>query len=357
MTKDTPSRHCYISRNYKDVNSAGGKAKTDIECIMQNMGFVNLGLKRTTHKNKIVDFLLTFSGVCMAMLRLRRGDVLVLQYPVKKYYTMLCRHAHRRGARVVTIIHDLGSFRRKKLTIPQEIKRLSDSDVVIAHNEKMMSWLKENGLQVRLTTLGIFDYLNREDAPEVGVDLTDNNGSDGRDLMFVGSMAPSQNRFIYDLGKRLQHTKMFLYGGAFDASLAPANGSLVAKGFARDMDLITGAQGNFGLSWYGDSLDFGSGKIGEYMAYNNPHKVSLYLRCGMPVILWKEAGLASFVEREGVGLCVDSLTDIEQTLSALDDTTIAAMRRNVARVAARIKAGKYFEEAFTNALLLLENPD
>ena len=31
----------YLSRNYRDTNSAGNKAKTDIEDIMADMGFRN----------------------------------------------------------------------------------------------------------------------------------------------------------------------------------------------------------------------------------------------------------------------------------------------------------------------------
>ena len=85
---------CYLSRNYKETNSAGNKAKTDMEAIMQ--------------------------------------------YPLKKYYELVCDMAHVRGARVVTLIHDLGSFRRKALSVEREIRRLNHSDVVIAHNESML---------------------------------------------------------------------------------------------------------------------------------------------------------------------------------------------------------------------------
>ena len=78
--------------------------------------------------------------VLKSILCLRKGDVLVLQYPLKKYYAFVCNMAHLRGCKVVTLIHDLGSFRRKKLTIPQEIARLDHSDCVIVHSERMRDW-------------------------------------------------------------------------------------------------------------------------------------------------------------------------------------------------------------------------
>ena len=112
-------------------------------------------------------------------------------------------------------------------------------------------------------------------------------------------------------------------------------------------------KGDFGLSWYGESLTEGKGKIGEYMSYNNPHKVSLYLRCHAPVIISKTAGLASFVEDNGIGITVDSLCDIDTVLSGVTDGQYRQMKQNVMRVSERIASGYYFEHAFKRAVALL----
>ena len=138
---------CYLSRNYRGVDNAGNKAKTDIEQIMESHGFRNVGLKQTRYRNVVVAFCRTLFSVLKSILCLRKGDVLVLQYPLKKYYAFVCNMAHLRGCKVVTLIHDLGSFRRKKLTIPQEIARLDHSDCVIVHSERMRDWLLEHGGQ------------------------------------------------------------------------------------------------------------------------------------------------------------------------------------------------------------------
>ena len=104
----------YISRNYKGLNSAGNKAKSDIEGIVERTcGFRNAGLPLSTYTNTVVHFVMNLAGVLKAPFCLRRGDVLLLQYPLKKYYAFVCNMAHLRGAKVVTLIHDLGSFRRK----------------------------------------------------------------------------------------------------------------------------------------------------------------------------------------------------------------------------------------------------
>ena len=160
-------RNCYLSRNYKGVDSAGNKAKTDIEHIMEEMGYVNVGLRQTRYTNTVLAFLATLAGVLKSVFSLRRDDCLVLQYPLKKYFTFVCRVAHFRGAKVVAVIHDLGSFRRRKLTVEQEIRRLGHSDYIIAHNTKMKDWLVGHGCRVPVGELEIFDYLS-ETVADVG---------------------------------------------------------------------------------------------------------------------------------------------------------------------------------------------
>lgn len=72
---------CYLSRNYRGVDNAGNKAKTDIEQIMESHGFRNVGLKQTRYRNVVVAFCCTLFSVLKSILCLRKGDVLVLQYP------------------------------------------------------------------------------------------------------------------------------------------------------------------------------------------------------------------------------------------------------------------------------------
>lgn len=343
-------RHCYISRNYKNLASAGGKAKSDIEEIMKRRGFCNLGLKQTSHKNKAVDFVLTFTGVALAAMRLRKGDILVLQYPMKKYYETVCNIAHRKGAKVITQIHDLGSFRSKKLTVKQEIDRLNHSDAIIAHNETMRKWLLDNGCAAKVVCLGIFDYLSphpitsERPAPCEGVPFS---------IFFIGNLNPKSNPFVYELPRVLKRNPVVLYGNKYRPELMDEGSTAVYEGYGKDYRLMQNNKGDFGLSWYGESLDEGIGKIGEYMAYNNPHKVSLYIRCHTPVIISRNAGLASFVEENGIGICVDSLRDLDGILNSMTVEDYERMKANVISVSDKIASGHYFSAAFDKAVQAL----
>lgn len=79
---------------------------------------------------------------------------------------------------------------------------------------------------------------------------------------------------------------MVLYGNGFEPD--KFEGQVDHKGYTRSDDLIATAEGEYGLVWYGSSLEGGVGPEGEYLQYNAPHKLSLYIRCGLPVIIGKK---------------------------------------------------------------------
>ena len=124
-------------------------------------------------------------------------------------------------------------------------------------------------------------------------------------------------------------------------------------GFVPSNQLIATASGHFGLVWDGDSLDACSGDMGEYLRYNNPHKTSLYIRCHLPIIIWKQAALAPFVSQRGIGLCVDSLREIGSALNALTPERYAEMRHRVEELSLQLSQGHFFREALGKAFAYL----
>ena len=147
------------------------------------------------------------------------------------------------------------------------------------------------------------------------------------------------------LPEQLKGHKFYLYGAGFREDLAKEE--LVYKGFAADYELMENNLGDFGLSWYGESLTEGKGMIGEYMAYNNPHKILLYLRCNAPVIIGKTAALAPFIEENGIGICVDTLENLGEVLEKVTLEDYKRMQKNVKAMSDKIASGYFFRTAFT----------
>lgn len=329
---------CYLSRNYRSVNGAGNKAKTDIEQIMESHGFRNVGLRQTRYTNVVIAFCFTLFSVIKSIFSLRKGDVLVLQYPLKKYYTFVCRVAHFRGCKVITVIHDLGSFRGKRLTAAQEVAKLDHSDCIIVHSDPMKNWLTENGSKANLQVLEIFDYLS-EKQPASKSELPTLPFR----AVYAGFITFYHNDFMYKLANEPHSYGLIFYGGGLEKE--KLFGELDYKGYVSSDDLIETAEGDFGIVWYGPTLEGGEGPLGEYLQYNAPHKMSLYIRCGLPVVIWEKAGLASFVEKNDIGICVGSLKELESIFAQMSVERYMELKNNVQGINEKISRGFYLYKA------------
>lgn len=202
--------------------------------------------------------------------------------PIEKYFSFVCNMAHLRGAKVIVLIHDLGSFRRKALTVAQEIKRLNHADYIIAHNEKMKKWLEDNGCKAKLGVLEIFDYLSESKAtPKPNVKKP-------YSVLYAGALNVRKNTFLYEVGEYIHSFSFNLYGNGFEIDKAKGKEHFKYMGFVKSDDLIATTQGDFGLVWDGFSASACTGNFGEYLQYNNPHKTSLYIRCELPVIIGRK---------------------------------------------------------------------
>ena len=373
-------RICYISRNYRGLTSSGNKAKTDYEDTLTEMGAVNLALRRTTYRNKVVTFVLNLMGIVKYAFCVRKGDVVVLQYPLKKYFALVCRVAHWRKAHVVALIHDLGSMRRRKLTVGQEISRLSNADYVIASNEVMKQWLEQKGLTIPMGALGLHDYRGYyyRGYEGTGVRGYENSlvaGDTGNlapshprtpasshpltpknlpIIVYAGALAMRKNAFMLQMGDIANDYQLHVYGNADGLPGLQPSPSVVIKGFMPAEEFIAKVEGDYGLVWDGDSLDACTGNFGEYLRYNSPHKLSFYIRAGLPVVVWREAALASIVEKEGIGLCIDSIRQLGERLAAITPEQRATMLRNVSRVSQKMSEGGFLRNALQEAMLHLK---
>lgn len=341
------NRLCYITRNYRNVNGAGNKAKTDNEDTLQQMGAINLGLPRTFYPNKVITFFLDLAGVIKYVFTIHQGDVMLLQYPIKKYFAFLCCVAHLRGAKTIALIHDLGSFRRKKLTTEKEIRRLMNADYVIASNDTMRQWLKDHGYQHPMGSLGLFDYRSTtQSKPQ--------KPSYPLRLVYAGALAMRKNAFLLKLAECELPFELHIYGKREGLPKMQDNVHMIFHSFTPADTFIQEVEGDFGFVWDGDSLDNCTGNFGEYLRWNSPHKVSFYIRAGLPIIIWKHAAVAPIIEKERIGICIGSVSELETQLKAITPEHMTEMRENVRHISERLSHGQYLQEAINTALQELD---
>ena len=95
--------------------------------------------------------------------------------------------------------------------------------------------------------------------------------------------------------------------------------------------------------WDGNDIDDCTG-LGRYLKYNNPHKISLYLAAGLPVIIWKEAALAEWISNRKLGIAVERLDQIEELLDMMRQEEYEEMAENARREGRKLRQGKYFRQ-------------
>lgn len=335
----------YLPRDYKfkRLNDAGSKARMDIEHILSMSGYQPAGNKNTISKNRIIHFIQTIAIVIRMFTYIKKGDILILQYPVK-YYRILCHLAHFRKAEIVTIIHDLQCFRNKKNSVEKEIYIMNLSDAIICHNPTMCEWLVKNGYKGHnkkgiIETLEIFDFISDSVSPKR------QDTWPLHKIVYAGQLARKKNNFLYEVGNYINNYTLNVYGKGFVHSEAAVQERFNVKGFMFPDKLISCAEGDFGLVWDGGDIDSCDGNWGEYLKINTPHKVSLYIRCGLPVIIWRKAAMAQFVKENGIGMCIDSLRDINNIYMNITNEEYSAMCDNVQRISHLLSEGWYCRKA------------
>ena len=309
--------------------NAASKAKQDVSVILHRMGCRNL---YNPSKNRLVRII---QQAC-SLFFLSKSTLLFIQYPsnIPFFYRFL---RHKKKIKTIVIIHDLESLRdRREKEI--ELDLFNGFDYIISHNPSMTKYLKDNGVIKPIYNLMIFDYLLKDN-------IQVNNIFDFHTVFFAGNLIKS--KFLGHLGN-IRNIIFNIYGDTFDGiDTVISQANINYKGSYSPESLISNLEGGWGLVWDGDEIETCSGMTGEYLRYNNPHKVSMILVSERPVIIWKQAAMAGFIESQGLGILVESLLELPQKIEKISRVEYETMRANVKRLKAKLSKGEMLKGVIT----------
>ncbi len=333
--------------NLEKSQTAGHKAVVDCETIMQKMGYECLDIVQSQINNKIIKN--AYNTVqFLKLLFVKTGTEIVIEHPLYIHYAyILCLKYVKKvkNVKYIFIIHDLEVLRggvKSKSTIKKDGIMFEIADIMIVHNEKMKNYLlKEQKIsEDRLVILELFDYLAgpRNDFKKKREETSI------RQITIAGNLSKEKSSYIYKLDKlALSDLQINLYGANFDKNVDVKN--CVYKG-SYDADILPDImEGDYGLVWDGTEITTCAGNTGDYMRYNNPHKVSLYIAAELPIIIWKQAALADFVMKNQIGITVESLDEIEGEILNITDEQYCAFKRNLKELSKRVQSGYYLKTA------------
>ena len=320
----------YLKEDYAYEKHAGSKARLDAEKIMLEEGYQPFF--QNNNSNSIT---------------LTENDVLVLQFPLLWHSLkalILTKLLKKRQFKAYLLIHDIESLRNKSLKSVKDFKYsilhflqnktvLERVDGIIAHNDMMKEVLVRLGIpEKKIISLEIFDYL----IPQYEVKKTYEKDT----ILLAGNFDIKKTKYARQLP---DNPKFSIYGINFEEKNLPQN--VHYNGAFTPEELPYYLQGGFGLVWDGDSPYTCSGMFGEYLKMNNPHKASLYLASGFPIIVWRQSALADFVRKNNCGILVNSLFEIAERLDSISNDEYEELIRNSKKIGDNIRNGHYLKTA------------
>lgn len=347
-----------IREEITDKNSsknALGKARNDIYRILNELGYSetviqhpNIDRHKANTLNKIVSHYVEAKKWKDKTALFKKGDVTVIQYPPINHtmlFSSIVKNWKRRGVRSIAFIHDLELIRhaaykgfrlRKRIRIwLEETSVIRQFDYVIVHNEQMKKYLCERHRisPEKVLCLEIFDYLSDDEM------LQEQTNWNSSEVVIAGNLEPEKAGYVYKLPDRPLFN---LYGANY---VECHQDNVIYKGAYEADELIRKLKGKYGLIWDGDCPDTCGGTYGNYLRFNNPHKTSLYLAAGLPVIIWEEAAMARFILKNNCGFIIRSLDQIDDAINSISTDQYNVAKNNARMIGIRLRRGEYTKKA------------
>ena len=193
----------------------------------------------------------------------------------------------------------------------------------------MASLLADSGCAAPTIVLGLFDYLVK--SPNR---LTRHLSYE---VVFAGNL--SKSVFLNQLTEVTNNSPIrFRLYGRHNRELNGVSG--IEYGGLFSPDDVSTLDGSWGLVWDGDSIYDLTGEAGDYQKINSPHKASLYLVAGLPLIVSAQAAIAPIVEANNIGFTVNSLQEITDIITKMTENDYQTILVNVKHFASGLTSGQ-----------------
>lgn len=316
------------------------KARADVITTLDSCGWKELLISGMPLLGRKMSKAIAVVKAFFLSITLKRSDTLLFQYPDYSAVDIyIIRFFKRRGIKVVTLIHDLDHFRSDWRTWDAEKAILNQSDYIYVHTPSMLDYMVKGGMdEKKLVPIYLFDYYSKDEI----------NPIDEREMYtiaYAGNLVKST--FIKGLASLFCEStcKINLYGNCPDESVCSESVRYCGRFSPEHTGKI---HAGWGLVWDGDNVDTCSGRYGDYLRYNSSHKMSLYLSCGIPLIVWTESSLSKWITDRGLGIAVKSIDDIPETISSIGSESYHRMLSACSDLGLRLRVGYMLKTALSN---------
>jgi hypothetical protein len=313
----------------------GGVGNIDAEKIFLSLGYKAIEFPGT------FDFSLRSKWKRLRYLiklffRISSRDLVVFQFPLyAKVHQLLINLLRIKGVPIICVIQDIEGWRSENDELfRKEKKAFRSLRLFIVHNERMHQWLQNQVPHAAIVQMEFHDFLTKP---------VYQHRSKGNHIIIAGDL--QKTTFIQKLGQ-LNQLSFSIYGtGYSENNSIPEN--VAYKGVFPPYELVHHIQGSFGLVWYGPDIENFTGVYAGYLTIISPHKLSLYIMAGIPVIVPATSASAILVKKYGIGCTIDRLSDIDGVIKNLSDSAYQKMVDNTRPLAIQLSQGHFLKRALT----------
>jgi len=327
----------FLQVNDGDVPLHGGVGYFDADRTMKNAGLTPVSFPNQRIWYPLLKLKQLFRLIS-SIKNIQGQSIFFFQFPLyHRFGKWLIRSLTRsKNIRPVCLLMDIEGMRdNDEETLQKEINELRQYHFFIVHNNRMQNWLQTIHPGAESAMLEFFDFLTQ---PFQG------KRRKSFSLAWAGHL--DKAAFVKNLHsiKNSPNVLFDIYGPG-DATTILGQPNVSYKGTVYPYQLPAAFTASFGLVWDGESIEKPEGSTGKYLEYNSPHKLSLYIVSGLPVIAPQNTAAGDLVSKYKIGFCISSLYELEQHINNLTEEEYGAMIDRMRPLAQRISNGECLQSA------------
>ncbi len=269
------------------------------------------------------------------------GDIVICQFPTwngLEFERALVRHIKAYRGRVIIFVHDLEAMMSEshRFMLQDTVRLYNEAEVLIVSSRRMGRFLMEQGIRtgMKFVIQEMWDYTTH--LKSLGA------GKLKREIHFAGN---SDEFLFHNIWNYEVQLKVY--------SDQECQGDMVRRmGWMQSERLLMElSEGGFGLIWYGDENSY------RYLSMNNSRKLSICLAAGIPVIAPRGISNQSMIERNHLGVIVDTLSEAVEIVKNITEQEYQEFVSSVARFAPLLRNGNFTRKCLVEALQISMRKD
>lgn len=324
------------------IEQAGAKFPFDVMIIASKVGYKSININEGYSLKRIYKFALDFLKLTV----IKRNSVVIYIDRVDQTLSRMMVYwvLKKKNAQVIPLIEDIDVLRTitDRKIIENEILRLKFSKVIISQNYVMSDYIKMYLKKCNTVNLEILDFISEKIKNRTNV-----HKGNKWVITYGGNLSYSQSGFIYNL-PQYDNIKFYVYGVNVNEDLLPEY--IAYRGFFEANECVNKLDGDWGLVWNGETLYIDENNLkSQYYNYVCPHKLSMYLLCGMPVIVYENSAMAKYVKNHDCGIVIKNIEQIPEIINQISNERYISILENVYKVANELSKGLNLERAIIEA--------